>query len=211
MPDSGSVEEISNALRVEGEQHLLVIHKIADSIDKLYRDTGADLHWLEYPLRYRPVRITGEFGTPYTVGGVSWTHEGLDISVPVGETVYACASGEVVIADTRKGYGRCIRIEHIWQGERWWTWYAHLSVLVAGLGGVVECGSPIALSGNTGNSTGAHLHLTVQREGDKSLLPGCSKILTGCVNPLLYVRLPIGATALRTVGRYIEVGNPKVG
>ena len=188
-----TAEEISNALRLEGDQHLQAIRKIAGQIDELYRQFGDDQHWLEYPLRYRPVRITGEFGVPYVIGGVSWTHEGIDIGVPIGEPVFACAGGTVVIAEQRKGYGLCVRVEHTWQGERWWTWYAHLSQILMHVGDPVDVATILGRSGNTGNTTGPHLHLTVQREDDTTLLPGCSRILQGCVNPFLFVHFPVGS------------------
>lgn len=149
-----------------------------------------DDHWLTFPTNYRPIKVTGEFGMMYTVGGVTWQHEGVDVSVPVGIQVYACAGGQVMIAEVRKGYGNCVRIQHIRNGERWWTWYGHLSMMRCKAGDIVDAGQLIALSGNTGNTTGPHLHLTVQREDNKVLPTGCSEILRGCVNPRDFVKWP---------------------
>jgi len=156
--------------------------------------TSTGDHWLAFPLtgliQSGTVRVTGEFGVMYTIGGVTWKHEGVDLSVPIRTPVYACAAGQVKIAEVRKGYGNCVRIQHVRNGERWWTWYGHLSQIRCQVGDIVDAGQVIGLSGNTGNTTGPHLHLTVQREDDKTLPIGCSEILRGCVNPRLFVQWP---------------------
>ena len=59
-------------------------------------------------------------------------------------------------------YGNHIIIEH---GDGWITWYAHLDLMFPGIGEIVKRGDLIGLGGNTGKSTGPHLHLTVQHVG----------------------------------------------
>lgn len=149
--------------------------------------------WLEFPLPIgRSIKITGEFGEIYTIGGRTWTHEGIDFSVPVGIPVMACAGGTVVVAGDRGGYGTCVRIEHQYGGIKWWTWYGHLSKLLCAVGNYVVASQLIGMSGNTGNVTGAHLHLSVQRGDDTTLLPGLEKspILRGCVDPRPLLKWP---------------------
>jgi len=184
-------KELSEQLLAESARNMAAMRAIANQIEAI--DTlpqPADSHWLAFPLPTTPVKITGEFGVMYTVGGVTWQHEGVDVSLPIGTSVYACAGGKVVMAETRRGYGLCVRIEHVRNGERWWTWYGHLSLMHVQAGGIVGPGQLIAISGNTGNTTGPHLHLTVQREDDKTLPIGCSEILRGCVNPRLFMQWP---------------------
>ena len=185
---------IAGSLRAEADRSMAAIRAIADQIEameKVASPLPADgNHWLSFPLRDVPIRATGEFGVMYTVGGVTWQHEGIDFGLPVGVSVFAGAAGRVVVAETRRGYGLCVRIEHARNGERWWTWYGHLSQMRCQAGDIVNSGQLIALSGNTGNTTGPHLHLTVQREDDKALPIGCSEILRGCVNPRSFVQWP---------------------
>lgn len=181
--------ELAESLRAELAEHLQALRRIADQIEAM--DTlplPPNPHWLQFPFDYRPVRVTGEFGVPYTVGGVSWSHEGIDFGLPVGTPVFPCSDGRVVIAGERNGYGLCVRLQHTHNENKWWTWYGHLSVVSVLVGTIVRAGDLIGRSGNTGNTTGPHLHLTVQNESDTTLLPGLNPILRGCVDPRRFVQ-----------------------
>lgn len=147
-------------------------------------------HWLMFPTNYRPIKITGEFRVMYTIGGVTWEHEGIDISLPVGVPILACASGQVILAGVKDGYGNCVRLEHLRNGEKWWTWYGHLSAIRVQTGQIVIASESVGASGNTGNVTGAHLHLTVQREDCDFQPKGCSVNLRGVVNPRDWLQWP---------------------
>ncbi|MBC7092399.1 M23 family metallopeptidase [Candidatus Bipolaricaulota bacterium] len=94
-------------------------------------------------------------------------HSGVDIALPEGTTVYAAAPGRVVEADWHGGYGLLVVIDH---GNGYTTYYGHLSRLLVFPGQFVEAGQPIARSGNTGLSTGPHLHFEV-RQGDNPVDP----------------------------------------
>ena len=103
----------------------------------------------------------GKFGLP--------GHEGIDFEAPEGSELYAVADG--VVSDVRpdgdsdpvgKPYGNQLRIQH---GEGYTSIYAHLSQIFAQRGQPVQAGQLIGLSGNTGNSFGAHLHLTIKKNG----------------------------------------------
>jgi penicillin-binding protein A len=90
-------------------------------------------------------------------------HPGLDLSAPNGTPVYAADTGLVVFAGwSRMGYGNVILIDH---GNGYQTLYAHLSQISMHCGARVEKGKLIGLSGNTGNSTGPHLHFEVRVPG----------------------------------------------
>lgn len=83
-------------------------------------------------------------------------HKGLDVKVQRGDTIYAAFDGKVRIASyQRRGYGHYIVIRHNNGIE---TLYAHLSKKLVSANANVKAGQPIGLGGNTGRSTGSHLH-----------------------------------------------------
>lgn len=86
-------------------------------------------------------------------------HNGIDFACPVGTPVTATASGMVERARyDESGYGLYIMLRHSWG----WSLYAHLSEVAVGVGETVAQGEVIAWSGNTGNTTGPHLHFSVR-------------------------------------------------
>ncbi|MDR2809583.1 MAG: peptidoglycan DD-metalloendopeptidase family protein [Tannerellaceae bacterium] len=83
-------------------------------------------------------------------------HRGIDLKLQIGDTVYAAFSGKVRIRNTeRRGYGKYLLIRHPNGLE---TVYGHLSDWLVDVNDIVNAGDPIALGGNTGRSTGSHLH-----------------------------------------------------
>ncbi len=99
-------------------------------------------------------------------GGSHWMHKhsGQDFAVPIGTNVVAAHGGTVVKAGPNGGgdgpaYGNAIVIKH---ADGLYTQYAHLSRIDVKVGQVVSAGQHIALSGNTGNTTGPHLHFEVR-------------------------------------------------
>lgn len=91
---------------------------------------------------------------PFGSGKLAF-HRGIDIAVPVGTPVRSTRKGRVVFAGQRRGYGATVIVEH-GNGDR--TMYGHNSVVKVQLGDLVESGTVLALSGNTGRSTGPHVH-----------------------------------------------------
>ena len=89
-------------------------------------------------------------------------HEGMDFSAPVGTDIFATGNGTVIYAGWRQGYGETIEIDH---GFNYVTRYAHCSKLKAKVGQKVKRGDVIALVGNTGKSTGPHVHYEVHYQG----------------------------------------------
>ncbi len=94
-------------------------------------------------------------------------HNGIDLAVPVGTRVHAMADGEVVFAGKKSGYGNVVIIDH---GKDMRSVYGHLSEINVEVGDSVRRGRSIAHSGNTGRSTGPHLHFEI-RLGGKPVNP----------------------------------------
>jgi murein DD-endopeptidase MepM/ murein hydrolase activator NlpD len=89
-------------------------------------------------------------------------HEGLDFSAPVGTPILASAGGVVSRSGWDGHYGNVVEINH---AEGFKTRYAHASALLVRVGQTVKRGDVIAKVGNTGRSTGPHLHYEVIRAG----------------------------------------------
>lgn len=104
--------------------------------------------------------------------GASTYHKGVDWATPTGTSVYASCGGTVAKAGWGSGYGYVIYINHE-DGRQ--TRYGHLSKILVSVGQSVKQGERIALSGNTGNSTGPHLHFEILINGSQ-------------VNPLKYLQ-----------------------
>jgi murein DD-endopeptidase MepM/ murein hydrolase activator NlpD len=82
-------------------------------------------------------------------------HRGIDIAVPVGTPVRSVRNGRVVFAGERSGYGSTVIIEHA-NGDR--TLYGHNALIRVHPNELVDAGTVVAFSGNTGRSTGPHVH-----------------------------------------------------
>lgn len=130
-------------------------------------------------------RVTQRFGAnpeTYQQFGLKG-HEGVDLAAPFGTPYFCVAPGEVIwVSDRRRSngqpsnYGWHVIIDH---GNGWTTLFAHAEPEPpVSVGDRVEAGDVVATSGNTGFSSGAHLHLTVKRDGHQ--LPGWP---AGYVNP----------------------------
>ena len=113
---------------------------------------------LEWPISYSYNRITSIFGNRTApTAGASTNHGAIDIGVSY-VPVYAPADGKVILASWVSGYGNYIMIDH---GNGYYTAFGHLSSFTVSVGTVVSTGQQIAVSGNTGISTGPHLHYEV--------------------------------------------------
>ncbi len=109
--------------------------------------------------------ITSTFGTRvHPIYNISLFHSGIDISASEGTRVETTGDGIVAFSGYDKGYGQKITINH---GYGYKTIYAHLSKSLVRQGQKVKRGDIIALSGNTGVSTGPHLHYEVQKDNIK--------------------------------------------
>ncbi len=118
-------------------------------------------------------RITSEFGKRESpTAGASTYHKGVDVGASTGSAVVAAAGGTVVIATYSASAGNYIMLSH---GGSVYTVYMHLSSMSVSKGDTVTRGSTIGAVGNTGYSTGPHLHFGIRING-------------GYVDPLSYVR-----------------------
>ncbi len=152
---------------------------IGDELDRLtgiVKEEGDNLRALErflgratrvlaaLPSRW-PVR--GQINSSYGSRVSPWSansefHSGLDIGAPVGTPVRAPAPGTVVFAGVHAEYGQTLIIDH---GNETKSIYGHLSRLNVAVNRKVERGEAIALTGNTGRSSGPHLHYEIQVKG----------------------------------------------
>ncbi len=111
---------------------------------------------------YRPTssgRISSEYGWR-TLYGSPNNHAAIDISTPIGTSVYSVSSGRVAkVIYSNKGGGNQIIIHHMVNGKYYTSYYCHLSAINVSVGSIVTKDTIIGKSGNTGNSTGPHLHL----------------------------------------------------
>lgn len=143
---------------------------------------------LEYPVR--KVTVTQSYGktsfakTSKFYGKAAF-HNGVDFGIASGSAVMAAADGKVIAIGNngRYAYGRYIAIDH---GNGLTTMYGHLSSVTQKLGDKVLQGETIAKSGNTGNSTGPHVHFTVFSTKSFDTVP--SKYVSSVKD------IPIGAT-----------------
>jgi murein DD-endopeptidase MepM/ murein hydrolase activator NlpD len=108
-------------------------------------------------------RITSNFGMrTHPITGENRHHHGIDIAAPRGTPIEAAATGTVVFAGKRGGYGNTVVIE---QTDGRQTLYAHADQLLVNVGETVQAGQTIATVGSTGRSTGPHLHFEVRENG----------------------------------------------
>jgi murein DD-endopeptidase MepM/ murein hydrolase activator NlpD len=152
---------------------------IGDELDRLtgiVKEEGANLRALErflgratrvlaaLPSRW-PVRgqVNSDYGSRLSPwSDTSEFHSGLDIGAPVGTPVRAPAPGTVVFAGVHAEYGQTLIVDH---GNETKSIYGHLSRLTVAVNQKVERGETIALTGNTGRSSGPHLHYEIQVKG----------------------------------------------
>ncbi len=131
------------------------------STDRLLKQIVRDLRALLKPVEGR---VTSKFGNRvHPVLGITRHHNGIDIGCGIGTPIKAVLSGTVASAGWGGGYGRMIEVSH--KGQDLLSRYAHLSKLVVRPGQRVARGEVIGYSGNTGLSTGPHLHFELFEHG----------------------------------------------
>ena len=118
-----------------------------------------------------PIQSAFRYTSPF---GARWgrKHEGIDMAGPAGTPVYVTGEGVVTFAGWQRGYGNVIKVQHALGTE---TRYAHLSRIHVKAGQKVSRGARIGDMGNTGRSTGSHLHYEVRVNGK-------------AVNPLSFIK-----------------------
>lgn len=141
---SQSFDEVVKLCK-ENDEKLKCIPAIQPVANKNLKYTASG-----YGLRIDPIYNTTKF------------HEGMDFSANIGTPVYATGNGVVTKAGWQSGYGKIIKIDH---GYGYETWYAHLNDMDVRVGQKVVRGQVIGEVGNTGKSTGPHLHYEVHVKG----------------------------------------------
>jgi murein DD-endopeptidase MepM/ murein hydrolase activator NlpD len=119
----------------------------------------------------------GERVDPFT--GAGEFHEGIDFAAPEGTRIRAVAAGIVTWAGPRGGYGNMVQIDH---GNGYATRYGHADKVLVHVGEMVKRGDALALVGDTGRSTGPHVHFEVLKNGHE-------------VNPARFVAQRAGSAA----------------
>jgi len=104
-----------------------------------------------YGMRIDPIYHTRRF------------HAGMDFTAPTGTDIFTTGNGKVISAGWQQGYGNCVDIDH---GFGYVTRYAHMSIIGVQVGQSVIRGEVIGQVGNTGKSTGPHLHYEVHYKGE---------------------------------------------
>ncbi len=118
--------------------------------------TPLNLYWYNYVSSYYGYRIN-------PVTGAEQLHRGVDIAVPTGTGVLAAMDGTVTTAAYDSSYGNYVVIE---DSNGYCTKYAHLDTLSVSAGQIVKHGDSIGTTGNTGSSTGSHLHIECLYNGE---------------------------------------------
>lgn len=130
----------------------------------MYRETNGLLQEFSSPLNlYWYYYVSSYYGyRKNPVTGNEEFHRGVDIAVPTGTTVYAAHDGMVTAAAYDSHYGNYVVIEI----DGYTTKYAHMDTLSVSAGQTVEKGTVIGTTGNTGSSTGSHLHIECLYDGE---------------------------------------------
>lgn len=125
-------------------------------------ERAVDPHRFRWPLD--PVVVSSPYGSRvHPIAGSPQFHAGIDLEAPIKTPVLATESGVVTFAEWNGGHGQQIELKH---DARWTTRYSHLDVVLVKPGAVVKRGQRIGLVGETGLTTGPHLHFELRRDGD---------------------------------------------
>ncbi len=148
---------LSTMNNTENDPDVVRANMVLEQIDRLnlYRIAAEQMPFA------MPVKRTVRYTSPF---GMRWgrMHKGQDMAAPIGTPIYATADGVVKWADWQSGYGRLIEIQHAFGME---TRYAHLSAIYVRKGQRVSRGDKIGAMGNSGRSTGSHLHYEIRVNG----------------------------------------------
>jgi murein DD-endopeptidase MepM/ murein hydrolase activator NlpD len=147
-------------------KQLYVQSKSYDELAKVVNSKGKMMAAIPaiQPIDSRKLRraISGFGYRMHPIYKIRKMHEGMDFTAPIGTPIYATGDGVIVSATNERGYGKRIIINH---GYGYLTKYAHMSSFKVKSGARVKRGDIIGLVGNTGASTGPHLHYEVIKNG----------------------------------------------
>jgi murein DD-endopeptidase MepM/ murein hydrolase activator NlpD len=161
--DKAEMLASTRASRAELEEHVASLEKEQSAILAKLQGGSSPVAG---PVKQGSGGLVWPVSGPVTSGfGYRWgrLHAGVDIAVPVGTPVHAAASGRVAIAGWVGGYGNYTCIQHSGSLS---TCYGHQSSIGVSVGQSVSQGQVIGASGNTGNSTGPHVHFETRINGN---------------------------------------------
>ncbi len=147
---------------------MYLVEKLETSFYELNTETQKGIHRIDHLPYISPVNIAirrGEgikFREVHPILGYPTWHHGQDFSAPLGTPVHATGAGKIIYIGYDKGFGNFVKIDH---GYGFQTIYGHLSKFNVKVGQDVKRGDIIAYSGNTGYSTGPHLHYEIHLYG----------------------------------------------
>ncbi len=164
-PETTAAGRIDRLLDLRCEQLRTSVLADARNLEAVCETLDQRRIFLESRPVFRPVRgiVTSPFGvrqSPFTDTQVF--HEGLDIEAPTGSPVRAAAGGKVTRSGYEALYGNLLVVDH---GNGFRTLYTHLSERLVGAGDLVQKGEVIGKVGDTGRTTGPHLHYEVRVNG----------------------------------------------
>jgi murein DD-endopeptidase MepM/ murein hydrolase activator NlpD len=171
-----SIEEISRKFKIN-EIYLKKVNNIENETKKYLFIPNAEISNLERSLflgtgfasPLNSGRRTSGFGNRIDpIDKTMKFHSGVDIACPVGSKVFAARSGKVIFTGFCDNYGLLVVIDH---SHSYQSYYGHLSRIKTKIGTLVKRGEIIALSGNTGRTTGPHLHFEVRKKS-RAINPG---------------------------------------
>lgn len=169
-------------LVLSGKELPIYYYKDSKGQGAFYNEDGKSVRRALLRTPVNGARVSSRFGMRrHPVLGYSKMHRGIDFAAPSGTPIYAAGDGRVMEAGRKGSYGNYIRIRH--NGE-YSTAYAHLSRYASGLrkGARVKQGQVIGYVGNTGRSTGPHLHFELIR-GNAQINPSSIKsVSAGALN-----------------------------
>jgi murein DD-endopeptidase MepM/ murein hydrolase activator NlpD len=156
-------ELLYSAIRAAGESQRFFRFRTADGVVDYYDEEGNNSRkfLIRRPIRGDEARLTSGFGVRYhPLLNTRKAHTGVDWAAPIGTPILAAGSGVIEEAGLKGQYGNYIRIRH---ANGYQTAYAHMSRFAPGVqpGVKVRQNQVIGFSGNTGFSTGPHLHYEV--------------------------------------------------
>ncbi|WP_406309951.1 M23 family metallopeptidase [Streptomyces sp. NBC_00623] len=175
LVSTAAAESVAKQATVQGKAAQAAKQAVAKKAAEAKKAANLATSW-EAPVSH--YQLSASFGND----GSRWAHKhsGQDFAVPIGTRVEAAHSGVVVKAGPNGGgdgpaYGNAIVIKH---SNGMYSQYAHLSQIDVRIGQAVQTGEKIALSGNTGNSSGPHLHFEIRHTANYG----------SAVNPVMFLQ-----------------------
>jgi murein DD-endopeptidase MepM/ murein hydrolase activator NlpD len=150
-------EELAEAVM----QRVSLLSSRMEDVRRLMVKTVREVPRFSWPIS--PVSVTSHFGErAHPILGEMKDHLGVDLAAKRGQAVFAAAPGVVLNAGWNGGYGYQVEIQH---ASRVTTRYSHLARVLVEPGEILERGDLVGLAGDTGLSTGVHLHFEVWKDG----------------------------------------------